>query len=96
MTHSGSTAKMIARYRPSANIIAMTPFKRICRQLLIVWGVKPILVKEYNSTDDIPGIIDTALKEHGLIKKGEKFIVTGGVPVGKPGTTNYLSVLKSS
>ncbi len=94
MTHSGSTAKMIARYRPEANIIAMTPFKSTYQQLLIVWGVKPVLVKEYKSADAIPEIVDFALKEHSLIKKDKSFVVTGGVPVGVPGTTNYLSVLQ--
>ena len=37
MTHSGSTARMTARYRPVARIIAMTPFPEICRKLAIVW-----------------------------------------------------------
>ena len=96
MTHSGSTARMAARYRPSARIVAMTPFKAICRQLEIVWGVSPILVEEYESADEIPEIASLALKEKGLLNVGEKFVITGGVPVGIPGTTNYLSVLKIS
>ncbi len=74
----------------------MTPFKAICRQLEIVWGVSPILVEEYESADEIPEIASLALKEKGLLNVGEKFVITGGVPVGIPGTTNYLSVLKIS
>ena len=96
MTHSGSTARMAARYRPAARIVAMTPFKKICRQLAIVWGVSPILVDEYESADEIPTIANRVLKEKGLIEVDEKFVITGGVPVGVPGTTNYLSVLKLS
>ena len=94
MTHSGSTARMAARYRPDAKIIAMTPFKETCRQLTIVWGVISILVNPYKSADEIPDLANFALKERALLKTNEKFVITGGVPVGQPGTTNYLSVLR--
>ncbi len=94
MTHSGSTARMAARHRSVARIVAMTPSKKICRQLSIVWGVSPILVDEYESADEIPIVANKVLKDNGLLKEGEKFVITGGVPVGVPGTTNYLSVLK--
>ena len=96
MTHSGSTARMAARYRPAARIVAMTPFKKICRQLAIVWGISPVLVDEYESADEIPTVANLVLKEKELLEVGEKFVITGGVPVGVPGTTNYLSVLKLS
>lgn len=96
MTHTGSTARMTSRYRPTAKIIAMTPFKKTCRQLLIVWGVHPILVQEYFSSDEIPDIVDNEISNYGLLEKGEKYVITGGVPVGVPGTTNYLSVLRKN
>ena len=94
MTHSGSTARMVSRYRPSAKIIAMTPFKETCRQLGIVWGVSPLLVENYNTSDDIPLIVNAMLMGKKTLRKNEKYVITGGVPVGVPGTTNYLSVLK--
>ena len=94
MTHSGSTARMVSRYRPGAEIIAMTPFKEICRQLGIIWGVRPLLVRDYNTSDDIPLIANEILMLNKILKKSEKYVITGGVPVGVPGTTNYLSVLK--
>ena len=94
MTHSGSTARMVSRYRPSAKIIAMTPFKETCRQLGIVWGVQPLLVKNYNTSDDIPLIANEMLIINKDLRKNEKYVITGGVPVGVPGTTNYLSVLE--
>tara|TARA_B100001248_G_scaffold206527_1_gene160563 strand:+ start:453 stop:1856 length:1404 start_codon:yes stop_codon:yes gene_type:complete len=94
MTHSGSTARMVSRYRPGAEIIAMTPFKEICRQLGIIWGVRPLLVRDYNTSDDIPLIANEILILNKILRKNEKYVITGGVPVGVPGTTNYLSVLK--
>ncbi len=94
MTHSGSTARKCARYRPLAKIIAMTPFKRTCRRLSIVWGVIPIVVDNYNSSDEIPELAKKELRTNRWIKKSEDFVITGGVPVGISGTTNYLTVLK--
>jgi pyruvate kinase len=96
MTHSGSTARMAARYRPAAKIVAMTPFKETCRRLAIVWGVNPLLVDNYKSADEIPEIANKVLRKKGLIEEGERFVITGGIPVGVPGTTNYLSVLKGN
>ena len=94
MTHSGSTARMVSRYRPKTRIIAMTPFKSIARQLEIVWGIKSFVVALYDSSDEIPKICKRVLNEEGNLVEREKFVLTGGVPVGVKGTTNYLSVLK--
>ena len=94
MTHSGSTARMVSRYRPAARIIAMTPIEEISRQLSIVWGITPIVINEYNSLSEIQDVANEVLSREGILKEGEKYVITGGVPVGVPGTTNYLSVFK--
>jgi len=92
MTHSGSTALMIARYRPKANLFALTPFAHIIRRLQLVWGVVPIKVDKYDNVDEVPDVCKAVLDKIKLIEKGERFIITGGVPMGVAGTTNYLSV----
>jgi len=94
MTHSGSTARMVSRYRPAARIIAMTPIKEISRQLSIVWGITAIVINEYNSSREVQEVVNAVLSREKILKKGEKYVITGGVPVGVPGTTNYLSVFK--
>jgi len=94
MTHSGSTAQKISRYRPKSRILALTPYKETCRKLSLVWGVTPLIVRKYENSDQIPARASEVLLEKNLLKLGDKFVVTGGVPVGKPGTTNYLSVIK--
>lgn len=94
MTHSGSTARMVARYRPESRIIAMTPFKFIARQLEIIWGVRAFVVSAYDSSDEIPEVAKNVLIKEGVVPNGDKFVMTGGVPVGITGTTNYLSVIK--
>jgi len=92
MTHSGSTARMISRYRPQGKILALTPFKIIARQLQIVWGVMAIIVEKYDNVDVVPNLCKSVLEKMQLIESGERFVITGGVPMGVTGTTNYLSV----
>ena len=92
MTHSGSTARMISRYRPHAKIFALTPFDKIVRQLQIIWGINPIKVDNYDNVEAIPKLCFSVLKDFKLLAYGNKFVITGGVPMGTAGTTNYLSV----
>ena len=94
MTHSGSTARMISRYRPFAKIFALTPFDRIVRQLQIIWGVNPIKVDNYDNIEAIPELCFSVIKDFKLLKISDKFVITGGVPMGTAGTTNYLSIQK--
>ena len=94
MTQSGSTAKMISRYRPQAKVFALTPFNQVLRQLQLVWGLVPIKVSTYDNVEIIPDLCKAVLKKLKLIKIGDKFVITGGVPMGIAGTTNYLSVQK--
>ena len=93
MTHSGSTAQKISHYRSKSRVVALTPIEKTCRRLALIWGVTPIIVEHYETSDQIPVIASEILLKNKLLKEGEKFVVTGGVPVGKPGTTNYLTVL---
>ena len=93
MTQSGGTARMVSSFRPSANVYAMTTLKSTFRSLSIIWGVTPVLVNQYNSADEMPVLAKQKLLDMKAINKEEKFIITGGVPVNVPGTTNYISIL---
>ena len=95
LTHSGSTARMIARYKPPADIIALTPVEKTYRQLSIIWGVTPKMIKEYSNSDDIPTVSAKFINDNDILVSGDRYVVTGGVPVGVAGTTNYLFVQKA-
>ena len=84
---------MVSSFKPLANIYAMTTLKTTFRSLSIIWGIIPVLVNNYNSSDEMPEIAKKKLIDLGVIDKKEKFIITGGVPVNVPGTTNYISIL---
>ncbi len=91
-TKSGHTARMVSKYRPKARIIAVTPKMDVVRKLSLVWGVMPLLVAETRGTDEmIEAAVQTALAS-GLIKCGDLVVITAGIPVGVPGTTNMLKV----
>ncbi len=91
-TSSGSTARRVARFRPRAKIIAPTPEESTYYFLSLVWGVVPITIEMTRSTDEmIEKAISKAL-ERRLVRKGERVIMTAGIPIGVPGTTNMIKV----
>ncbi|MEN2765583.1 pyruvate kinase [Ornithinibacillus xuwenensis] len=91
-TESGHTARMISKYRPQAPIVAVTYSQRVNRQLSLVWGVHAITGGKANSTDEMLDIaIDRGLSAE-LLKRGDRVIITAGVPVGETGTTNLMKV----
>ncbi len=91
-TQSGHTARMVSKYRPGMPIIAVTPNPAVQRKLLLTWGVAPILGRETDDTDEMIYEAITSALEKKLIKNGDLVVITAGVPVGMPGTTNLLKV----
>ncbi|MEW6447525.1 MAG: pyruvate kinase [Bacillota bacterium] len=91
-TQTGYTARMVAKYRPRAPIVAVTPHLKAAMRLSIVWGVFPLLVRRIESTDQmIQEAVDAAVSA-GYVKSGDLVVITSGVPVGVHGTTNLLKV----
>ncbi len=89
-TQSGSTARLVSKYRPRRPILAPTPLEETYRRLSLIWGVVPILSESMRDTDEM---IDRAFKaalKSRLVKRGQKVVITAGVPVGVPGTTNLI------
>jgi len=91
-TESGHTAKMVAKYRPQAPVIAVTPHALVMRKLALTWGIKPLLTAPKESTDEMMAVAVEVSLQAGLIKGGDLIIFTAGVPAGVQGTTNLLRV----
>ena len=92
MTESGSTAIKMAQYRPNSNIYALCPYPDTCRMLSLIWGVTSIIVKKYTSTDEMIANYISIMKDKQYIDKGDKVIITAGVPIGISGTTNMIKI----
>jgi pyruvate kinase len=91
-TESGYTARMISKYRPKAQIIAVTPIDHVMRRLALVWGVLPVKGEMVSSTDEMFEMaVDAAVKQDHL-HLGDLVVITAGVPVGRSGTTNLIKV----
>ena len=92
-TRSGWTAKAISRFRPSCQVIGVTPSPVTARQLSMVWGVTPICVAELATTDDLVWVaIEAAVKE-GLIRAGDIVAVLAGSPKEDVPTTDVLRLV---
>lgn len=92
VTRSGYTARMVSRYRPSSDIVAITPDERVLKKLSILWGVNPVLAPRMESTDEMIDKSVEVAQEKGVIKSGDVVVITAGIPVGLMGTTNLIKV----
>lgn len=93
VTMSGFTANMVARYQPSCPVIGCAVNKEVFRQLGLVWGVQPLLIHEEESAEKLFDSAVEASKKAGLIKSGDRVVLTAGVPLGIAGKTNMLRVV---
>lgn len=91
-TESGHTARMISKYRPKAPIVAITSDEEVNRKLSLVWGVYAVMGPRAYSTDDMLDVAVERSLASGLADRGDRVIITGGVPVGESGTTNLMKV----
>lgn len=92
LTHSGSTARAVARHRPSVPVFAFTDKQRIVGRLAFVWGTRGIGVPFQHHTDDGIGTVRRILTERGVVKPGDKIIITAGLPLPAKGLTNMVHV----
>ncbi|MBN1834574.1 MAG: pyruvate kinase [Spirochaetales bacterium] len=92
-TISGSTARLISMYRPAVPIVAVTPLRSTWQQLSLVWGVHPLMLREFRK-DFLQTAADTdrLLVEKGLACEGELVIISAGIPALEPGGTNVMKV----
>ncbi|MGL4524407.1 MAG: pyruvate kinase [Spirochaetia bacterium] len=92
LTRSGATARAVSRYRPSCPVVARVSCAQVMTQLALVWGVSPILGKEFaDAKENLTQAIEQAITD-GFLKKGDLIVITGGLPISDVGTTNFLKV----
>ncbi|MDR3567070.1 MAG: pyruvate kinase [Syntrophobacteraceae bacterium] len=91
---SGNTARLVARFRPSAPVVALTDHIETQRQLSLSWGVIPHLVAAFVDTDQMFSTARALAMEKQVAGSGDSIVITAGVPVGTSGTTNLLKVME--
>ncbi len=91
-TQSGSTARQISKNRPESAIIGASPNEWVIRQLMISWGVISVKTRFVADIDMMIGEAIGAGQSAGLVDPGDKVIITGGILVSSPGSTNFINV----
>ena len=89
---SGTTARMVSRFRCPVDIIGMTTNERIWRRLSLSWGVTPVLAEEFTSMDVMFYHAMASAKKVLGLRPGDSVVLTGGPINGKTGNTNTIKV----
>ena len=92
VSESGTTARLLSKYRPQQPIIACVMREQVQRQLSLSWGITPLMMALAHSTDELIEMSTSLAKENGYLHNGELAVVTAGVPVGVSGTTNMIKI----
>ncbi len=91
-TASGATALRVARERPEAPIIGLTPHLTTARRMALVWGVHAVVSADAHSMGDAMTRATRVAQTEGFAEHGQEIVVAAGVPFGHSGTTNVLRV----
>ena len=92
VTMSGFTASMVSMYKPNCPVIACSINPTVCRQANLMFGVLPLHIRQEDTADELFREAINSAKNAGYLKKGDKVVLTGGVPLGIPGRTNMIRV----
>ncbi len=93
-SHSGITARMVSRFRPPVDIMGLTTNEKVCRRLALSWGVNPVIVEEYPSTEVLFYVAKKTAASVFKLKENDRIIITGGETTGESGNTNLIKIEK--
>ena len=91
---SGYTAKMVSSYRPMTRIIGGTANRRVYYKLSLSWGVTPMMMAMKMESEPLWSAVTMKAEDMGYVRKGDIIVLTAGLPIGIPGTTNTLRIVK--
>ena len=91
-TSSGHSALRMARERPAAPIVGMTPRRAVARRLALVWGVHAVLCHDVADVEEMTELARQAVRQAGFGRAGQAIVISAGMPFGVSGTTNLLRI----
>lgn len=92
VTMSGFTARMVSKYKPSCPVIGCAVNPTVCRQANLLWGVIPLHIRQEDTAEELFREAISSAIAAGYIKKGDKVVITAGIPLGISGRTNMIRV----
>jgi pyruvate kinase len=93
-TESGSSARLVSKYRPRAPIVAFSPAQEARRRLSLYWGVLPRTIERVHDVDQLAEAAEARLLEEHLVKRGDIVGVIAGTPLGTTGSTNLMKIIR--
>lgn len=90
LTSSGTTARLVSRYKPPAPILAVTPNAQVARQLGLTYGVRPYVIPRSGTFADVMAGALHHLVDLGVLRPTDRIVTTLGLPMDRPGSTNFL------
>ena len=91
-TESGGTARLLSKYRPSADIMVFAPSARIRRRMALYWGVRPIPFEPRESIELMFAAAEKHLEKTGICERGEGVVMVAGVPPNSRARTNMVKL----
>jgi pyruvate kinase len=91
-TQSGSSARLVSKFRPRVPVFAFSPFPEILRRAALYWGVTPVRMPHVQSTERMVEGAAQLLRGCGVVHPGDLIAVVAGTPIARRGTTNLLKV----
>lgn len=91
-TQSGSTARLISKYRPRAEIWACTPHKTIAQRVSLYWGVRSLRMREIRNVDELIDELEKLLLERNVVEHEDNIIILTGAPIIEKGNTSLMKL----
>ncbi len=91
-TKSGSTTRLVARYRPRQTLLTMTPVWQTALRMALVFGAVPVVVETTETAEDLERLAISQALQGGWVKSGQPVVITAGLPFNVAGTTNLIKV----
>lgn len=91
-TRSGSTARLVSKFRPGIPIIAYTPDKKIKNRMCFYWGVTPKIMRLLATTDEMIIEVEKSLVKERIVKKGDRIVIISSSPLSTLGKTNFMKL----
>ncbi len=88
-TESGTTARLLSKYRPESPIFALSPNEKVIHRSMLLWGVFPILCERFRDTDKLVGMAEKVLLDRGLVQQRQVVGIVAGTRT-RSGATNFM------
>jgi pyruvate kinase len=93
-TTSGSTTRLVTMHRPRRPVLALSPLQATRQELALSWGCIPLPMESVDAADEMVAAALRVAREAGHVKPGDDVIITAGLPLNTPGTTNVIKVAR--